>query len=1362
MKIRKKIWFAPMAALALVLMLVGVVFAAAPKMETQIPEQTIIIGATDDTSGAVGTPGENVTVNLSDVNGDGTADDPAFADPDSTATDNVLLAYTAMTSDADIANVDMGANPGSAVATAWWNGLGDRTGANALDNANCDAKAMRLGFSLTADEDDPADGPDNAPAKAAVGETAAVDAIGFCLDTDEGLTGNLHDADDTVTPTLVALTAVNAIPVAFHWDMLSGPQMVVAARAAGERNAAAYEKLFGDLTHAQKLKVMGWFGEVNILARGESNGDDALNLVLDHEGINGIDHDNDNDADTTDDREGKVGSTTIIVKASDADGRLIPPPNGSGTVGQSFTVNAKLTDATGLQDFGSSDTDSITVEAGEGNLVTRVNFPGDTVGDVGIDYRVDTDDTSQRYEIRVSPNAEDIGEVALGTGYTLSPHQQAITFGLTNGGDVAFQVAQAQRATSADITTKSGVDLTSTEPYKFTLVVNEIARAPQNSKSIDVWVIVVLDNVSPMIVSPPASGTVAERAKDATIADFDASDANNQVVTWTISENAIDLGLTIDEDGVLKTTSVVEDPGPDQPDFIEDDPETEDTDESENADGTSKNVHEITITASDGTLTGSATLTLTVTDEPEPIPGSNQKLNADEGVGTASTTDSHVGFAPELSEEGTYKIGQQIDNLGNITLEEEDILFGIDIDSGAIYLKEGKKLDFESGLVTYTLSITQGDESGIVVISVNDVNEGPKFHENDHKMYDLENAESDDNEIVLYVLESATVGSIVKIGKDAGGNPSTKNAIFAAMDEDTKAIFRGTAYDLWYDADTTDDDEFTDSYAGTLGDGELALFTVDADGAVMVATELDTDADDSEPSISLQLRTYDTTEVIPGPIDEDDDTPVELRRVLKDVLPIRIEIIDTNVAPVFDDPSRAQTHASVSEGAVVGTPVYTYRAEDEDGDTVRYRLRDQDDAPFFTVEETLNAANEEIGVLKTAAGLDYETQTSHTVEIQAYDTDGDTDEIVITVDVENANDNSPAFNVAPVANLTVAENRPRGISLGSYAATDADGDTVTYSLSGTDAKSFHIDGYGELKTLESLDYDSNTPCSASGCSVTVVASDANAASGEPANGHSGPTEAAVIISVSPIEDSVSTLNVTKANPVPGTTRGDPMTALGNTKESVSADVPERPADLPNAIGAPMNFVETDWASWGTVLRIQVTAQSPDANCGSGNECVVLSLNSDSAGDTLKVQAYRMDTPPDAASNENKFVAAVMLVELDGDATDIKTSSNDDIPVYAHGDGSVARLQVDEEDEIEIEFYNLRGDIEVENESPEISNFAPEHESAFDDPDVEYTFTVTDSHSGLPEPEDLPDADGDDAYMPAVALISKGQCEGNGS
>ena len=265
-----------------------------------------------------------------------------------------------------------------------------------------------------------------------------------------------------------------------------------------------------------------------------------------------------------------------------------------------------------------------------------------------------------------------------------------------------------------------------------------------------------------------------------------------------------------------------------------------------------------------------------------------------------------------------------------------------------------------------------------------------------------------DDEITLYVLESAGVHETVKIGKDAGGNPATVNAVFVATDEDTKPEFIGTAYDLWYDGDD-EDDEFDDAY-----DGADALFYVDSSGAVKVKQVLDTDADDSLSSVVLKLRTYDTTEDIPEPVDEDDETPEELRRVLIDTLDIRIEIIDTNVAPEFDEPSREKTHATVSEGAAVGTTVHTYRATDEDGDVVEYRLRDQDDAPFFTVNEIMvaNATTgvmEPIGELNTAAGLDYETQTSHTVEIQAFDTDGDTDEIVITIDVTNANDNSPVF-----------------------------------------------------------------------------------------------------------------------------------------------------------------------------------------------------------------------------------------------------------------------------------------------------------------------------------------------------------------
>ena len=423
------------------------------------------------------------------------------------------------------------------------------------------------------------------------------------------------------------------------------------------------------------------------------------------------------------------------------------------------------------------------------------------------------------------------------------------------------------------------------------------------------------------------------------------------------------------------------------------------------------------------------------------------------------------------------------------------------------------------------MSVVRGigtaSQSGIVVISVGDVNEAPTFSASDKARA---------MPIELYVLESAAVGTVVSIGQDAGNNPTTIPARFTASDEDSAATGDAIAYDLWYDHDR-DAATPPGSYAGAS-----ATFGVGANGTISVTSMLDTDADDAVRSIHLVLRAVDAGE---------QGDPPDLTSDLKDVLMLSVTVIDTNVAPVFDDPSRQQTHASVSEGAAVGTLVYTYRATDEDGDTVRYRLRDQDDAPFFSVEETTNAAGEEIGILRTAAGLDYETSTSHTVEIQAYDTDGDTDEIVVEIEITNENDERPVFDSTPNKRINVAENTPRGTVLANYSATDADGDTVTYSLDGANKKSFMIDAAtGDLMTLESLDYDSNTPCALAGCSVTVIATDGVH------NALDGTSEPVVTIVVSPTEDSVSTLNVTKANPVPGTTMGDANTALGNTKASI--------------------------------------------------------------------------------------------------------------------------------------------------------------------------------------------------------------------
>ena len=871
------------------------------------------------------------------------------------------------------------------------------------------------------------------------------------------------------------------------------------------------------------------------------------------------------------------------------------------------------------------------------------------------------------------------------------PSDKQVNFSLTDGDNLDFQVKNNGDGT-AEIVVKNGVSLTS-GTQNFQLVVNEQGNAPANTEDIDIEVTVVIDNQAPMFVSAPMSGTVAERAQGAEIATFSASDVNNQVLTFSLSDapSWVEIGP---ESGVLMTKS--DDAA--QPDYDEDNPEM--------------NTYTFTVSVSDGTLSADPhSFTLTVTDVTDPPVGSDQKLTVMED--NAGGADNYFGMAPSLDSSGDFSIDQQIDNQGNITIDSDDILFGVVPATGAIYLKEAGSVDYESGVTAYTASVSRADGgSGVVVITVVDVNEAPMFSDDAKDM---------DMPIELFVLESAVVGTIVSIGQDAGGNPTTTNATFTATDEDGADTGNNAiAYDLW---------EGSVEYAG-----KDALFEVSSNGTISVKGMLDTDGPGSRSTFNLVLRAVDAGE-------QSDTDPMSS---LADTLEIKIEVIDTNVAPEFDTASRAKTHAIVPEGADVGTMVHTYLATDEDGDTVRYRLRDADDAPFFSVQETTDDKDRPIGILRTADGLDYEKNTSHTVEIQAYDTDGDTDEIAIEIQITNENDETPYFKGNPLSAIPVVENTARGTMLGtSYEAVDPDGFDITYSLSGDDAESFMISDSGVLQTLESLDYDRGVPCGSNNiCNITVNANDG-----------AETLSMAVAITVSGAEDSVSTVDITKANPVPGTAMGDDDTALAGTKTTYSAAVPERPADLPATEGdAPMNFVETEWANWGTVLRIEVTAQSPDPNCGNGNQCVVLNVNSDSADDSLKLQAYR------SSSQENKFVAAVMLVELDTEATNVTDSSGNDVPVYKHTDGGVPALQVDEEDEVEIEFGNLRSSVDVENEAPEIDNFSPAHELAFDDADVDYAFSISDADSGLPEPEDLPDNDGDADYTPVVALISRAQCE----
>ena len=166
----------------------------------------------------------------------------------------------------------------------------------------------------------------------------------------------------------------------------------------------------------------------------------------------------------------------------------------------------------------------------------------------------------------------------------------------------------------------------------------------------------------------------------------------------------------------------------------------------------------------------------------------------------------------------------------------------------------------------------------------------------------------------------------------------------------------------------------------------------------------------------------------------------------------------------------------------IGQPV---TATDADNDTLTYSLSGTHAASF--------GINSSTGQLKTKDSLDHEARASYLVAVTASDgMAGSTDAtIALTITVTDVNE-PPAFD-GQTATREVAENTVAGQNIGvPVAATDQDtGDTLTYTLGGTDASAFDIDAStGQLKTKAPLDYETTTSYT-----VTVSVRDSKDAEG---------------------------------------------------------------------------------------------------------------------------------------------------------------------------------------------------------------------------------------------------------------------------
>lgn len=722
-----------------------------------------------------------------------------------------------------------------------------------------------------------------------------------------------------------------------------------------------------------------------------------------------------------------------------------------------------------------------------------------------------------------------------------------------------------------------------------------------------------------------------------------------------------------------------------------------------------------TITVTDGIVITEKKISIAVSDEDEAPPtgavtglefsiDENNEANAE--VGTVRIPESTADGADDLLT--GYGLNPNANGGG---------IFSI-TGAGVLTVTNANALDYET-TPTYLLVATSGTQLRPVTVTVNDVNEAPVFMTGvDPTTTATPTPLADTGEYVARVSEAADVGDAVAYGTrtDSQMTDSTFAVGGSVTDDDTKDDTPpGVAGKLTYSlvaAQTTTNNPITDPETAFSGP-----FTINAStGAITVSARLDAETTASYP-LYVKVTDNDATNAM-------SDTVKLTITVLGENEPPYFVASSGSTIPVTDvDPIR------INENTASGTTVARYYAVDPDGDDITFVLRAARDADFFAIDG-------ETGVLTVAAGktLDYEEKASYELELEVIDNQAGQGQILQVINLNNLNDNAPVWQTGfSPATLSVNENvlRDTPIVNGVYRATDEDGDTITYTLSGPNGSQYQIGSAdGVLKTLGSLDFETNTSDS-----ITVTASDGT-------NRITQDTR----IAIGNVNDRIGSITVKMANPVLGT-NGDPNSALADRKRTESNSVPEAPTDLPATSGrSVVNFVETGAAGWGTTLRIEVLAESADAACGvGGNQCVIVELEGDDSDDVLKVMAYRN------SRTDNMFVAAVMPVQGANNATTGTAA------VYKHSDNGVPRIHVDEEDTLRIKFGNLRDSVTIDNEAPEFSNFLPEHEASIDDDEVQYTFTVTDAISGIPDPEDLPDVDGDDAYMAVAALVNTQQC-----
>ena len=161
--------------------------------------------------------------------------------------------------------------------------------------------------------------------------------------------------------------------------------------------------------------------------------------------------------------------------------------------------------------------------------------------------------------------------------------------------------------------------------------------------------------------------------------------------------------------------------------------------------------------------------------------------------------------------------------------------------------------------------------------------------------------------------------------------------------------------------------------------------------------------------------------------------------------------------------------ATIAEDEPSGTNVLMVAASDEDGHAILFSLSGSSDF------QILNS-----GMIRISSGvsLDYENQDTYNLTVTFSDGSASVSEFV-AITVTDKND-APTLLSSPYS-TSVSEDVSVGTSVYDVDASDQDGDSLTYTLSGSGVTHFTIDSNtGIVTTSQTLNYEGTTSYSLTG------------------------------------------------------------------------------------------------------------------------------------------------------------------------------------------------------------------------------------------------------------------------------------------